>query len=81
MIFDPSPGGRAKKIAVTAVARPIHVSNSHNKFGWILSGDSITDRRMDGAIYDIPFTFLKKFGDKNSDWFNLHLTIEKAFRF
>ena len=29
--FDPSPGGGAKiKIAV---ARPIHVSNSHTKFG------------------------------------------------
>ena len=40
-----APGGGAKKIAV---ARPIHVSNSHTKFGWIssngLGGDSITDR-------------------------------------
>ena len=39
--FDPSPG----------VARPIHESNSHTKFGWIssngLGGDSITDRRTD----------------------------------
>ena len=52
MIFDfltppQGPEGRGKKMAV---ARPIHVSNSHIKLGWILSkglGDSITDRRMD----------------------------------
>ena len=34
------------------VARPIHVSNSHTKFGGIpsngIGGDSITDRRADG---------------------------------
>ena len=50
MIFDlldppQAPGVGAKKCAV---ARPIHVSNSHTKFGWIFSnvlgGDSVTDR-------------------------------------
>ena len=49
MIFDlltppQGPRGRAKK---SAVAQPIHVSNSHTKFGWIssngLGGDSVTD--------------------------------------
>ena len=50
MIFDPSPRplGAGQK---STVARPIHVSSSHNKFGWILSnclgGDSITDGRTD----------------------------------
>ena len=48
MIFELSGGG-AKKYAV---ARPIHVSNSHTKFGWIssngLGGDSVTDGRTDG---------------------------------
>ena len=55
-------GGRAKKMF--DVARPIHVSNSHTKFGWIssngLGGDSITDRRTDGGDYNIPFAFLNK---------------------
>ena len=52
MIFDllaTPQGGRAKKCAV---AHPIHVSNSHTKFGWILSnglgGDSVADGRTDG---------------------------------
>ena len=54
-----------KKIAV---ARPIHVSNSHTKFGRIssngLGGDSITDRwTADGGDYNIPFAFFKKRGD------------------
>ena len=44
-----APGGGAKK--KFDVARPIHVSNSQTKFGWIssngLGGDSITDRRTD----------------------------------
>ena len=56
MIFDlltpQGPEGRAKKFGV---ARPIHVSNSHNKFGWIssngLEGDSITDRRRDNEFF------------------------------
>ena len=45
-----APGGGAKKKC--AVAHPIHVSNSHTKFGWIssngLGGDSVTDGRTDG---------------------------------
>ena len=54
MIFDllappQAPGSGAKKCVV---ARPIHVSNSHTKFGWIssdgLGGDRVTDRRKDG---------------------------------
>ena len=71
-MFDPSPGpqgARPKKFF--NVARPIHVSNSRTKFGWIssncLGGDSITDgqtdERMDGGDSNIPFTFLKKRGD------------------
>ena len=57
------------------VARPIHVSNLHTKFGLIssngLGGDSITDgwtdrqtdRRADGGDNNIPFAILKKRGD------------------
>ena len=52
LTFWPLPraqGGGAKK--KYAVARPIHVSNPHTKFGWIssngLGGDSVTDRRTD----------------------------------
>ena len=65
MIFDPlrkAPGGGEK----CAVAHPIHVSNSHTKFGWISSnglGDSVTDGQMDGrteAIAISPTLFLKK---------------------
>ena len=53
MIFDllvppdlraPGGGGGQKKFDI---AHPIHVSNSHTKFGWIssncLGGDSITE--------------------------------------
>ena len=79
MIFDllappRAPGGKAKQKC--AVAHPIHVSNSHTKFGWILSnglgGDSVTDgrtegqadgqtdRRTDGGDCNIPDAFLKK---------------------
>ena len=46
LTFWPLP--RAKFIF--AVARPMHVSNSHTSFGWIWSNDSggdITDRRRD----------------------------------
>ena len=57
-----APGAGPKKVDV---ARLIHVSNSHTKFGWIssngLGGDSITDRRTDGQTdggdYNIPFAF------------------------
>ena len=51
-----------------AVARPIHDSYSHTKFGWISSngsgGESIKDRRSDGQTdggdYNISFAFFKK---------------------
>ena len=55
-LFDPlqAPGAGPKKCAV---ARPIHVSNWHTKFGWILSnglgGDSVTD----GGDCNIPNAF------------------------
>ena len=67
-----SPGGGAKK--KFDVARPIYVSNSRTKFGWISSngigGDSITDRQTDGRMdgrteggdYNIPFAFWKSVG-------------------
>ena len=73
MIFDlltpyQSPRGRGQK-KVKNLARPIHVSNSHTKFGLIssngLGGDSITDRRTDRGDYNIPFAFLKKRGDND----------------
>ena len=57
MIFDLLTPPQGPKFAV---ARPIHVSNSHIKFGYIssngLRGDSLTDRRD----YNIPFAFFKK---------------------
>ena len=62
MIFDllappRGPGGGAKKIAV---ARPVHLSNSHTKVGLIssngLGGDSVTDRRR---RLQYPRRFLK----------------------
>ena len=66
-----APGGGAKKCAV---AHPIHVSNSHTKFGWNssngLGGDSVTDTRtdgrMDGVDCNIPDAVLKKRGDNNN---------------
>ena len=54
MIFDllaPPQGPRGRGQKKCAVAHPIHVSNSHTKFGWISSnglGDSVTDGRTDG---------------------------------
>ena len=56
MIFDiltppQAPEGWVQKCDA---ARPINVSNSHIKFGWIssngLGGDNKTDRRMDWPI-------------------------------
>ena len=77
MIFDllaPPQGPRGRGQNKSAVARPIHVSNTHTKFGWIssngLGGDSVTDRRTDGGDCNIPDAFLKKRGDNNP---NLHL--------
>ena len=79
MIFDlltPPQGPRGRGPKKFYVARPIHVSNLHTKFGLIssngLGGDSITDRQTDrltdgqtdGGDNNIPFTFLKKRGDK-----------------
>ena len=52
MIFDlfappQAPWGGAKNVPF----HPIHVSNSHTKFGWIssngLGGDSVTDGRTE----------------------------------
>ena len=71
-----APGGGAKKKC--AVAHPIHVSNTHTKFGWIssngLGGDSVTDGRTDGRTdggdCNIPNAFLKKRGDNELGWFN-----------
>ena len=66
MIFDlltppQGPRGRGKK--KFDVARPIHVSNAHTKFGRIasigLGGDSITERR---AITISPLLFQKSVG-------------------
>ena len=78
-----APGGGAKK---SAVAHPIHVSNSNTKFGWIssngLGGDSLrngqTDGRTDGwtdgwtdrGDCNIPDAYLKKCGDKKQQAFS-----------
>ena len=84
MIIDllaPPQGPRGQGQKKCAVAHPIHVSNSHTKFGWIssrgLGGDSVTDGRTDGrtdrrtdgrteAIAISPTLFLKKRGDNKS---------------
>ena len=68
MIFDllaspQGPRGRGQKKC--AVAHPIHVSNSHTKFGWIssngLGGDRMTDGRPDGQRrLQYPRRFFKK---------------------
>ena len=66
MLFDllaPPQGPRGRGQKKFDVAHPIHVSNSHTKFGWIssngLGGNSITDRwtdkQTDGGDYNIPF--------------------------
>ena len=64
MIFDllaPPQGPRGRGQKKFAFAHPIHVSNSHTKFGWIssndLGGDSVTDRRR---RLQYPRRFLKK---------------------
>ena len=52
------PRGRGKKKC--AVAHPIHVSNSHTKFGWIssngLGGDIVTDGQTDGRTEAIAIS-------------------------
>ena len=49
---------------------PLHVSNSHTKFGWIsangLEGDSVTVGRMEGGNCNIPIAFFKKRGNNNT---------------
>ena len=49
--FGPSPGPQGAGPNKCAVAHPIHVSNSHTKFGWIssngLGGDSVMDGRTE----------------------------------
>ena len=86
MIFDllappRAPGGGAKK---SAVARLIHVTNSHTKFGWILSnglgGDIVTDGQTDGRTdgrrqLQYPRCFFKKSVGINS--YALKLCSEK----
>ena len=64
MIFDllaPPQGPRGRGQKKFAVAHPIHVSNSHIKFGWIsfngLGGDSVTDGRR---RLQYPRRFFKK---------------------
>ena len=50
--FAPPQGPRGRGQKVSAIASPIHVSNSHTYFGWIspngLGGDSVTDGRTEG---------------------------------
>ena len=70
LTFWPLPTAQGAGPKKNYVAHPIHVSNSHTKFGWIssngLGGDSITDGRTDRrtkAITISPSLFLKKRGD------------------
>ena len=55
MIFDLSRGPQRVRQKKGAVARPIHDSISHTKFGGIsstgLGGDSLTDIQTDGRSY------------------------------
>ena len=73
MILDhlaPPQGPRGRGLKKCAIAHPIHVSNSHTKFGWIwsngLGGDSVTDGWTDSAWTDgrrrlqYPRRFFKK---------------------
>ena len=63
MIFDllaPPQGPRGRGQKKYAVAHPIHVSNSHTKFGWIssngLGGDSVMDGLTDGRTEAIAIS-------------------------
>ena len=66
MIFDLLAPSQGVGENICASARPVHVSNSHTKFGWISSngfgGDSVTD----GGDCNIPLIILKNHGDNNS---------------
>ena len=72
MIFDllAPPQGPTAGQKKCAVARPIHVSNSHTKCGWFssngLGGDSLTDGRTE-AIAISPSLFKKKRGIINTN--------------
>ena len=68
MIFNlltPLQGPRKRSPQKCAVARPIHVSNTHNTFGWIssngLGGDTLTDRRTDVLV---GFFYVRKGANK-----------------
>ena len=72
MIFDIliPPQGPKRRGKKCAVARPIHVSNSHTKFSWIssngLAGDSITDGQTNrSGRLQHPLRLKKKRGDNN----------------
>ena len=71
--FGPSLGPQGVGQKKCAVAHPIHVSNSHTKFGWIssnsLGGDRVTDWQTDGGDCNIPDAFLKKRGDNEVSCF------------
>ena len=63
-LLTPPQGARGRGKKNFADARPIYVSNSHTKFGWISSnglGDRITDRQTE-AITIFPSLFLKRVG-------------------
>ena len=51
-MLDSRPGWKGAGPKKCAVAHPIHVSNTHTKFGWISSNglgrDSVADGQMDG---------------------------------
>ena len=59
MIFDllaPTRGPRGRGQKKSAVARPIHVSNSHTKFGWISSNGLGGDiGRTDGCTPNMEY--------------------------
>ena len=65
-LLAPPQGPRGQGQKKCAIARPIHVSNSHTKFGWISSNglgeESVTDGPTE-AIAISPDAFLKKRGD------------------
>ena len=48
---------------VVSLQTPIHMSNSHTEFSWILSNglgeDSVTNGRTDGDDCNIPIAFKK----------------------
>ena len=91
--FGPSPGTQGARPKTCVVARPIHMSNSHTKFGWISSNglgwdivmdgrtDRQTDRQTDGGDCNIPDAFLKKRGDNKVSLNSIHTTHLYIYRF